>query len=310
MSSGEKKCFDFLIIGGGAAGLTAAQYGARAGLKTAVVESAYSGGQALLINDLENYPGLFPAVSGADFAAGMEKQAKAFGAVFFTGTVTSIDKKGNIFSVSTGTDIFESKALLLATGASHRKLNIPGEAEFSGRGVSYCATCDGPFFRNKVVTVIGGGDAACDEARFLAGIASQVYLVHRRDELRAQAGVAQKVIDNPKLTLLLNQQPLEINGNGKVESILLKNTVTGEQAVHKTDAVFIFVGMTPQTSLAEFIKKDSAGYIVTDENMQTSVPGLFCAGDVRAKPFRQIVTAAADGAYAAFGAENYIRNLG
>lgn len=306
----EKKFFDFLIIGGGAAGLTAAQYGARAGLKTAVVESAASGGQALLINNLENYPGLFPSVSGTEYVVAMEKQAKAFGAAFYTGTVVSIDKKNGVFSVSTGTETFESKALLLATGATHRKLNIPGEAELSGLGVSYCATCDGPFFKNKTVTVIGGGDAACDEARFLSEIAGRVYLVHRRNELRAQAAVAQKVIANPKITLLFNQIPLEIKGSGRVESVILKNTVTGEETVHKTDAVFIFVGMTPQTSLAEFIKKDGSGYIITDENMQTSVPGLFCAGDVRAKPFRQIVTAAADGAYAAFGAEKYIRNLG
>lgn len=306
----EKDVWDFLIIGGGAAGLTAAQYGARAGLRTAVIEAASSGGQALLINDLENYPGLFPAVSGFDFSAAMQKQAKAFGAVFYTANVVSIDKKNGVFYVSAENETFLSKTLLLATGATHKKLGIPGEAELAGRGVSYCASCDGPFFKNKVVTVIGGGDAACDEARFLSTIASKVYLVHRRNELRAQAGVAQKVIENPKITLLLNQQPLQINGNGRVESILLKNTVTGEQTDHKTDAVFIFVGMTPQTSLVDFIKKDSAGYVVTDENMQTSVPGLFCAGDVRSKPFRQVVTAAADGAYAAYGAENYIRNLG
>ncbi len=306
----EKEVWDFLIIGGGAAGLTAAQYGARAGLKTAVIETASAGGQALLINDLENYPGLFPTVSGFDFSSAMEKQAKAFGAAFYSANVVSIDKKNGVFYVSAENETFLSKTLLLATGASHKKLDIPGEAELAGRGVSYCASCDGPFFRNKVVTVIGGGDAACDEARYLSTIASKVYLVHRRGELRAQAGVAQKVVENPKITLMLNQSPVRINGNGRVESVLLKNTLTGEETEHKTDAVFIFVGMIPQTSLVEFIKKDSAGYVVTDENMQTSIPGLFCAGDVRSKPFRQVVTAAADGAYAAYGAENYIRNMG
>ena len=303
----ESQYFDFVIIGGGAAGLTAAQYGARANLSTAVLESASKGGQSLLINDLENYPGVFPAVSGYELIEGMVKQAKSFGAEFLTLTVKSIEKKDSLFEIATNKGIITAKAVLLATGAKHRHLNIEGEAELSGKGVSYCASCDGPFFRNKRISVIGGGDAACDEATFLANLTDKVYLIHRRDTFRAQAAVAERVMNNPKIEVMFNKVPVKINGTNKVESIVLKDVKTGEETVHETDAVFIFTGMIPQTALADMVEKDEAGYIITDENMETSVKGLFCAGDVRSKPFRQIVTAAADGAYAAHAAEKYIR---
>lgn len=299
--------FDFVIIGAGAAGLTAAQYGARANLKTAVIESGTKGGQALLINELENYPGIFPAVNGFDFAQTMQNQAQTFGAQFFSGKVQSVDKCKGLFVIKTEKDQFTAKALLLATGAKHRSLGIPGEAELAGRGVSYCATCDGPFFKNKPMVVIGGGDAACDEANFLANLSDCVYLVHRRETLRAQAAVAERALKNPHIKPMLNKIPVKIEGTSKVEAILLKDTQTGEETRLETAAVFIFVGMEPQNELIEMARRDANGYIITDENMMTSIAGLFCAGDLRAKPFRQVVTAAADGAYAAHGAELYIQ---
>lgn len=301
------KHFDFVIIGGGVAGLTAAQYGARANLSTAVIEAASNGGQSLLINDLENYPGVFPAISGYELIDAMVKQAKSFGAEFITATVKSLEKKESGFELATTKGIIAAKAVLLATGAKHRHLNIDGEEKLIGKGVSYCASCDGPFFRNKRISVIGGGDAAFDEATFLSNLTDKVYLIHRREAFRAQAAVAERVMNNPKIEKMLNKIPVKINGTEKVESIVLKDVKTGEEIVHETDAVFVFVGMDPQTELVDFVQKDSSGYVVTDENMETSVKGLFCAGDVRAKPFRQIVTAAADGAYAAHSAEKYIR---
>lgn len=301
--------FDFVIIGAGVAGLSAAQYAARANLKTAVIEANTNGGQALLINDLENYPGIFPSINGFDFIKTMQKQAESFGATFFKGKVQSIDKCKGRFVIKTEKGEFCAKALLVATGAKHRKLNITGEEEFLGRGVSYCATCDGPFFRNKPMLVIGGGDAACDEANFLSKLSNCVYLVHRRDTLKAQAKVAERVLQNPHIKPLFNKIPVKIEGNGKVEKVLLKDTKTGEETKVETAAVFVFVGMEPQNELIEMAKKDENGYIITDENMMTSIEGLFCAGDLRAKPFRQIVTAASDGAYAAHGAENYIQKI-
>lgn len=301
--------FDFVIIGGGVAGLTAAQYGARANLSVAVIEETAAGGQALNINELENYPGVYPAIAGYELSDAMQKQAVAFGARFFTGKVQSIDKLGTKFVLKTDKAQFSAAAVLVATGAKHRALGIAGEKELSGKGVSYCATCDGPFFRGKRICVVGGGDAACDEALYLSRLTDNVTLIHRRDTFRAQAAVAARIMQNPRITCMMNHAPLAINGNGKVESILLKNTVNGEQTELATDAVFVFVGMEPQTALVELAKKDENGYIITDDDMQTSIAGLFCAGDLRAKPFRQIVTAAADGAYAAHGAEKYIRAL-
>lgn len=301
--------FDFIIIGSGVAGLSAAQYGARANLATLVLDGANFGGQALHIDKLENYPGVYPAINGMQLAQVMKNQALEFGAQFASETVQSIDKMQGVFVVKTANAQYRAKAVLLATGAHHRKLGIAGEDAFLGRGVSYCATCDGPFFRGKRITVIGGGDAACDEAQFLSTMTDSVFLVHRRNKLRAQAKVAERVLTNARINVMLNKVPVEIRGEQLVKEIILRDSVTGEEFAHKTDAVFIFVGMEPQSQLIEIVKRDDAGYIITDENMQTSVAGLFAAGDVRAKAFRQIVTACADGAYAAHGAEAYIRAL-
>lgn len=304
-----KTDYDIIIIGGGPAGLAAAQYGSRANLKTLVIENSFVGGQVLNINDFENYPGVFPAVSGAEFTETLTNQAKAFGVEFITTEVSSIDKIKNQFTLKTKKGDFTSFVVIIATGAAHRKLEIPGEEEFSGRGVSYCATCDGPFFRNKKIVVVGGGDSACDEATYLSTLSGDVTLIHRKGSLRAQKAVAERVLNNPNIKVVFNSVVKEIKGNAKVESIIVENTETKQQSVLEVDGVFIFVGMIPRTELVEMIQKDESGYIVTDEKMETSIKGLFCVGDIRSKPFRQVVTATADGATAAFSAGNYIREL-
>ena len=301
--------YDLIIIGSGPAGLSAAQYGARANLKTLVIENGSVGGQVLNINDFENYHGVFPAVKGSDFINTMVEQAKAFGAEFLQGTVSSIDKIKNQFIVKTDKGELKSFTLVIATGAAHRKLGIPGEKELSGMGVSYCATCDGPFFKNRKIVVVGGGDSACDEATYLATLASEVTLIHRKGTLRAQKAVAEKVLNNPKIKVIFNTVVKEIKGKYKVEEVVLENTTTGEISSLGADGVFIFVGMIPQTDLVEMLPKDEGGYIKTNESMETAIKGMYCVGDIRSKPFRQVVTATSDGATAAFSAGLYIREL-
>ncbi len=302
----ETQTFDYIIIGAGPAGLSSAQYAARSGLKTIVLEGMGAGGQVAQIFELENYPGVFPAVNGFDFVETLRKQAEAFGAQIKQVQVSSIDKKGKDFVIQTKDAIYTAPALCMATGAVHKNLGVPGEEKLKGRGVSYCATCDGPFFRNKKIVVIGGGDSACSEAIYLATLSKDVTIVHRRNEFRAQKALVDKMLKagvKPVYDCVVKQ----INGQNKVESITLENVKTGETSELECAAVFIFAGMAPQTDLVDMIKKDISGYIMTDENMQTSIPGLYAAGDVRSKPFRQIVTAVSDGAIAANAAKEFIK---
>ena len=301
--------YDLIIIGSGPAGLSAAQYGARANLKTLVIENGSTGGQVLNINEFVNYPGVFPAVSGVDFINTMVEQAKSFGAEILTANVSSIDKVKNLFVLKTDKGEFKSYTLVIATGAAHRKLGVPGEKELTGMGVSYCATCDGPFFKNRKVVVIGGGDSACDEATYLATLASEVTIIHRKSSLRAQKAVADKVLNNPKIKVIFNTVVKEIKGKYKVDELVLENTETKEESTLKADGVFIFIGMIPQTDLVEMLPKDEGGYIKTNENMETAIKGMYCVGDIRSKLFRQVVTATSDGATAAFSAGLYIREL-
>ena len=299
--------YDYIVVGAGPAGLASAQYAARGGLRTVVLDPAGAGGQALQIAELENYPGVFPAVDGFTYMMTMQKQAEAFGAKIVQTQVLSIDKTGADFVIKTKKASYEAKALCLATGAIHRNLEVPGEKEFSGRGVSYCATCDGPFFKNKRIVVVGGGDSACSEAIYLSTLSSDVTIIHRRDKFRAQQAVIDKMLA-AGVKPVYDSVVKSINGEECVQSITIENVKTGEQTDLTTDAVFIFTGMLPQTDLVDMLPKDPAGYIVTDENMETSVPGLFVAGDVRSKPFRQVVTAVSDGAIAAHVASERIRN--
>jgi len=300
---------DVIIIGGGSAGLSAAQYSARANLNVLVIEQMASGGQALLIDDLENYPGFPEGINGFEFSENMEKQAKKFGAEFLSGSAQSIEKDGDIFTVETSKGLFTSSAVIVATGAKHRHLEIPGEEDLSGRGVSYCATCDGPFFKDKKMLVVGGGDAACDESAYLSNLTANLVHIHRKDRFRAQKSVADKVLGNRSIEVRFNHTVEEIIGDDKVTAVKLKNTVTGELYTEEVDAVFVFIGSIPQTSLLPEIEKDEAGYIITDRNMETSVKGLFAVGDVRDTPFRQIVVSASDGAIAAHTASKLIDEL-
>lgn len=307
MENFETEKFDYVIIGAGCAGLASAQYAARGGLSVLVLDFAGAGGQVLQIADLENYPGVFPAIDGATYMMTMQKQAESFGAKIVQAQVLSIDKTGGSFLVKTKKASYEATCLCIATGAIHRNLEVPGEKELSGRGVSYCATCDGPFFRNKKIVVVGGGDSACSEAIYLSTISGDVSIIHRRDKFRAQQAVIDKMLE-AGVKPVYDSVVKSINGEGRVQSVTIENVKTGEQSELSTDAVFIFTGMLPQTDLVEMLPKDPSGYILTDENMETSVPGLFAAGDVRSKPFRQVVTAVSDGAIAAHVASERIRN--
>jgi thioredoxin reductase (NADPH) len=316
---------DLIIIGAGPAGLSAAQYGARANLKVLVIEQLAPGGQALNIDILENYPGnagqfdeagnmISGPKTGYEFSMDLHRQAETFGAAFLSAQVSSLKKEDNVFAIGlSGGETKTAAAVIIATGARPRLLDVPGEKEFTGRGVSYCATCDGNFFKGKKVFVAGGGDAACDEARFLARLTDKITLVHRRDTLRAQKAIAERTMNNSNIKVRFNTTIKEIKGEQKVKSVVLEDTLTGKVYEEETDGVFIFTGTVPQSALisesAFSTEVNESGYIVTDQNMATNVPGLFAAGDVRLGVFRQVVTAAADGAVAAKTASDYIDAL-
>lgn len=322
---------DVIIIGAGPAGLTAAQYGARANLNTLVIEQLAPGGQMLLIEALENYPGnidhrdaagklVAGAKTGYDLSRDLHRQAEDFGAVFLAAAVSSLKKEGDVFTVGLAAGaVRTAPALILATGASVRCLDVPGEKELTGRGVSYCAVCDGPFFKNKRIIVAGGGDAACDEAQYLSRIASRLVMVHRRERFRAQKALADRVLRNAAIEVRFNTVIKEIRGDKKVESVLLERTLDGCTASGETweeaaDAVFIFAGTFPRSALVSgagglAAALDETGAVITGQNMASSIPGLFAAGDVRAGSFRQVVVAAGEGAVAAHSAAEYLDKL-
>lgn len=302
--------WDIVIIGSGPAGLTAAQYAARADMKTVVLEQLSPGGQALLIDELENYPGFPEKTDGFTFSEAMTRQAQKFGAVIEYTGAASVKKENDRFLIeTTSNQTLTAKAVILATGAAHRPLGVPGEEKLSGRGVSYCATCDGPFFKGKKIFVVGGGDTACTDAAYLAHLSDDVTIVHRKDRFRAQKAVADKVLNHSNIRVLFNTEVTEIKGSDKVESVILFNNKDRTTTEEPADAVFIFVGTVPHTEPVPGLEKDEAGYILTDSSMQTSLPGLFCAGDVRSTPFRQVVVACGEGAVAAHAAEEYIGKL-
>lgn len=302
--------FDLVIVGGGAAGMGAAQYGARANLRTLVIEELAHGGQALLIDNLENYPGLVPSVDGYTWSENMRNQAEDFGAQMRSSSVNAIRKSGELMAVETTDGMISAKAVVLATGAKHRHAGVKGEEEFSGRGVSYCATCDGPFFKGKPMVVVGGGDAACDEAMYLSKLTDRIIMIHRKDRFRAQKALANRVLTNPKIEMRWETVIEEIKGDRSVQAVTLRNLRTGEVCEVAASAVFVFVGSIPQTSaVPQDVARDEAGSIVTNERMETSLSGLYAAGDVRTTPFRQVITAVADGAVAAHCAAQYIDEL-
>jgi len=298
--------YELIIIGAGVAGLAAAQYGARANLKTLVIEEMAPGGQALLIDMLENYPGIAEPISGYELGERMRVQAESFGAEFLTTSVVKVGKSDTGFVIETSDGVLRAEAVIVATGARHRHLNIPGEEAFTGKGVSYCATCDGPFFKGKKMLVVGGGDSACDDAMYLSKLSASITMVHRKDRFRAQKALAERVLTNPNIRVVFNTVALEIKGSKKVESVILKDLATGETREEAFDAVFVFVGSDPNVALVPDVLKDETKSIITDERMASSVPGIFAAGDVRTSPFRQIITACSDGAVAAHAASQYI----
>jgi len=302
---------DIIIVGAGAAGLTAAQYAARANLNTLLLEELAPGGQCLIIDNLENYPGFPDPLPGIELSQKFEEQARNFGAEIQTSSVQSVSKWGKLFTVDTDNGPLTSPTVIVATGAKHKKLGIPGEEEFSGRGVSYCATCDGPFFKGKRMLVAGGGDAACDEAMFLAKLTDQVIMVHRRDRFRAQRALAERTLNNPNIEVRWNTEAKVIRGDGKVGEVVLWRNDKEEDYTEKVEVIFVFIGSIPQTQIVKAldVRMDEAGYIVTNQRMETSVPGLYAVGDVRSTPFRQLVVAAGEGAIAAHAASQHIDEL-
>lgn len=305
----DNNLYDIIVIGGGAAGLTAAQYGSRAGMKVLVLEGSETGGQLNSIPELENYPGLRNPVSGFEVSKEMESQALKFGAEIKKDYVKILDKSGAFFSVAGETQNYRGKAVIIATGAEHKRLGIPGEDKFEGRGVSWCGTCDGPFFKNKKVAVIGGGDTACTEALFLSKIAGKVFLVHRRKDFRAQQFLLDRIRETTNIEVIRDSVPLEITGGQTIAGLKIRNNITGNEENLTVDGVFVFIGIRPRIDLVDALKKDSEGYIITGEKMETSLKGVFCAGDVRSKTFRQVVTACSDGAVAAHWAGEFVMGL-
>lgn len=300
---------DLVIAGAGPAGLTAAIYGARFGLRTLVLEKLAPGGQIATADLVENYPGFPEGISGAKLGELMEAQARKFGAEITTDGITSIHRHDGVFALITESGAeFRAGAVIIATGADPKKLEIPGEAELTGRGVSYCAVCDGMLFKGKTVAVIGGGDSALSESRYLASLAGKVYLIHRRTEYRAQDYIVQKIRELPNLEELLPYVPLEIKGKDRVEAMVIENRETHEKKEIALDGVFIYVGLVPNSGLfLEMVDADENGFILTDPLMRTKTEGLFAAGDVRAKPLRQVSTAVGDGALAAQGAYEFLK---
>jgi len=299
------KC-DVIIIGAGPAGLCAGIYAKRAGLDVKIIESMLPGGQAANSYEIENYLG-FEKISGADLAAKFIAHAKACGVEILQKRILSLDIEGKVKKVECRRLELEAKSVIIASGTVRRKLEIPGEDEFNGIGVSYCATCDGSFYKDKVTAVVGGGNTALEDALYLANICEKVYLVHRRDEFRADKVLSDGVIANPKIDIIYNALPVEIKGDKKAEMLAVKDKFSGEIREITLDGVFVAVGSVPDTSyLPERLSRDEYGYIITDGEMKTNIEGVYAAGDIRNTTLRQIVTAAADGAIAATTAFRYI----
>jgi thioredoxin reductase (NADPH) len=307
----EAETHDIIIVGGGPAGYTAAQYAARADRKVLVLERMLSGGQIASSEMLENYPGFPEGIGGFEFGQLLEKQARRFGAEIAMEEVVQVEREGGLFKVKTKRNTYTAGAVITATGASPRSLGIPGEAEFRGRGVSYCATCDGAFFRERDLVVVGGGDAALEEAVYLTRFARKVMLVHRRDRFRAVKYLQERAFKNAKISLYLSHVILEIGGGQKVEKVVLEDLARGEVKTVKADGIFFYVGNDPNTSfLGDLpLKKSPGGFLETGEDMGTDIPGLFAAGDVRVKALRQVATAVSDGAVAAVSAVKYLEEL-
>ncbi|UCD88778.1 MAG: thioredoxin-disulfide reductase [Desulfobacterales bacterium] len=302
--------YDLVIIGGGPAGLTAGLYAARAEINTILIEKVVPGGQVNITDFVDNYPGFPDGISGPDLVKKMTDQVERFGLEIENNEVISVDLSQPIKNLTLNDRSISTHTVIIATGASPKKLGVPGEEIFSGKGVSYCATCDGPFFKDRVIAAVGGGDTAVEESLFLTRFAKKVYLIHRRDQLRAAAIMQHRAMKNDKIEMIWNSEVTSINGLTHVENITVQHVKTSDIQQLHVDGCFIWVGIDPVTQyLANAVEFDKAGFVRVDLNMETSVPGVFAAGDVRNTSIRQIATAVGDAAVAAYSAEQYIENI-
>ncbi|HLQ84062.1 MAG TPA: thioredoxin-disulfide reductase [Pseudogracilibacillus sp.] len=306
----EKRIYDVIIIGAGPAGMTAAVYASRGNLDTLMIERGMPGGQMADTEDIENFPG-FESILGADLSNKMFEHAKKFGAEYAYGDVQDVTVDGDYKIVTAGEKEYKTKTVIIATGAQYRKLGVEGEAELTGRGVSYCAVCDGAFYRDREIVVIGGGDSAVEEGMYLTKFAKKVTVIHRRDKLRAQKIIQDRAFANEKMDFIWNNTVKSFNGkDGKIDSLTLVNTETGEEIEHQTEGAFVYIGMDPLSEPFESLGiVDEEGYIPSNENMETSVPGVYSAGDIRVKDLRQIVTATGDGSIAAEQAQKFVEEI-
>lgn len=306
----EEKIYDVVIIGAGPAGMTAAVYTSRGNLSTLMLERGIPGGQMANTEEVENYPG-FDSILGPELSTKMFDHAKKFGAEYAYGDVTEIIDGEEFKTIKAGSKEFKTRAIIITTGAEYKKMGVPGEKELGGRGVSYCAVCDGAFFKNKNLVVVGGGDSAVEEGIYLTRFAEKVTIVHRRDKLRAQKIIQDRAFANDKIDFIWNNTVKQVNEeNGKVGSVTLVSTVDGTEQEFAADGVFVYIGMLPLTKPFEGLGiLNEAGYIPTNEEMETSIPGIFAAGDVREKTLRQIVTATGDGSIAAQAVQHYVEML-
>jgi len=307
MEGAKKEIYEVIIIGGGPGGLTAGLYTSRARLNTLLIESGLFGGQMTTTELIENYPGFPHGVMGDELSRLMEEQAKKFGMEAITQEVVKVGLQGNQKVVQTYESTYRCQALIIGTGTEYRKLGVPGENEFAGKGVSYCATCDGAFFRENKIVVVGGGDSALTEALFLTKFAKELTIIHRRDALRGTKIYQERALSHPKIKFLWNSKVEEIKGDSVVRSVVVKNVKTGQIEEVETDGAFLFVGLLPRTRfLTGVVEMDEGGYVLTNEDCETSARGIFAVGDCRKKSLRQIATAIGDGATAAFAAERYL----
>ncbi|MFE1243160.1 thioredoxin-disulfide reductase [Fictibacillus sp. NPDC058756] len=306
----EEKIYDVAILGAGPAGMTAAVYTSRGNLDTIMIERGIPGGQMANTEDVENYPG-FDHILGPELSNKMFEHAKKFGAEYAYGDVKEIIDGEEYKTIKAGSKTYKARSIIISTGAEYKKLGVPGEKELSGRGVSYCAVCDGAFFKGRELVVVGGGDSAVEEGVYLTRFATKVTIVHRRDKLRAQKILQQRAFDNDKIDFIWNHSLKEIHAeNNKVSNVTLVNTETGEESDVKTDGVFIYIGMLPlNAAFKDLGITNENGYVETNEQMETKIPGIFAAGDIREKTLRQIVTATGDGSIAAQAAQHYVENL-
>lgn len=301
---------ELVIIGGGPAGYSAGLYAARADINAVLIERGMPGGQAASTEWIENYPGFPGGIGGIDLALKMDEQARSFGLEVISADVERLEMQGKEFVVFTNQEPIKTKAIILATGAKPDYLNVQGESKFHGRGVSYCATCDGAFFRDKTVAVVGGGDAAVEEALFLTKFAEKVYIIHRRGELRATKLIQKRAMENPKIEFVWHSVVDQIVGEDKVSAVKIKDVRTNQLNEFAVDGVFVYVGTRANSDIVkDMVEVDSRGYIIANEKMETGVSGLYVAGDIRQKPLRQVVTAVSDGAVAAMEVEKYLASF-